>query len=543
MRFFILSAMRRFRPCDDAELRKIEKMIQNPYTDWNETAIEFMCEEVLPLESLGTCFVHSYFTTYRWSENLEEAIDKTCKISRGRLCPGMFPLFEPRVLRTDFSTFVWPVHKISPLGPDSNHWSLLVLYYDEELSKHGGTSPVTFYHFDSLVDSIGNNSERARQCAVLLERYMLFGARHDRAINFVDVKSWPKQKLDDRTCGLRTCVAAWLVAHWGSSVLQRESSFEAAWELRYQHVTASGLSKIREMKGNLAWCEEVNDVGIDLACWASRGCQTTFSTVDQFLPFLRWNVDAKFAIFFFGKENRRAVGKWTRAYGRIDVYMLGYDGVGKNEREDLRNACGAHSTIVCFHTTDMEGERQRRCWIFRIIEYLIRSRDFRLLPTSHCARELVGQLPRHCVETYGATRGSKTAEARISGLIPHNGVPHSADVVRLLRICSTFRSAAWICHWLDQTWFRHRARIEAHRSVVPFIRGLDYLQPEKAGDAIVFQIRFFEFEFSRLEKSFLKYCSNRREEVPPEEGAGFWMSGEWIACVLSYLIYVDAVEK
>ncbi len=538
MRFFILSAMRRFRPCDDAELRKIEKMIQNPYTDWNETAIEFMCEEVLPLESLGTCFVHSYFTTYRWSENLEEAIDKTCKISRGRLCPGMFPLFEPRVLRTDFSTFLWPVHKISALGPDSNHWSLLVLYCDEELSKHGGTSPVTFYHFDSLVDSIGNNSERARQCAVLIERYMLFGARHDRAINFVDVKSWPKQKLDDRTCGLRTCVAAALVARWGRQELL-SSEVQQTWPAHYEHVADAGLSKIREMKGNPAWRQEVNDTTIDLPRWTARGCSTTFSTLDQFITFIGWNVDVPFSIFFFGDENRRAVGKWTRVYGRVDVYMLDYDGVGRDDRERLRNACSSHSILACFHTTNVEGERQRRCWIFRMIEYLIRSGDRRLLPTSYCARELVNQLPRHCVETYGATRGTKTCGTRFSGVLP----PQMMTVpVRILRICSTFRSAAWISDWLDRTWILHRERIETHRSIVPFVRGLDYLQPEKAGDAIIFQIRFFEFEFSRLEKSFLKYCSNRREEVHPE-CVGFWMSGEWIACVLSYLICVDAVEK
>jgi hypothetical protein len=203
----------------------------NVHEDWTDEAVQFMAEEVLSLEGAGVCYVHSQIWQNKplWcAERREDLVAEICKYSRGRLAPGMFPLFAPsRGLWCDYSVFLFPLHA-NESKQSQNHWSLLVLYLDNNIycedarpsasahnnSPSSGRRCISFSHYDSL---LGAHDDLARRCADNIAQFLLCNAAAAPMYSVSVHKprrpgDYPLQSSSDRSCGLHVAIKMGIIA-------------------------------------------------------------------------------------------------------------------------------------------------------------------------------------------------------------------------------------------------------------------------------------------------------------------------------------------
>jgi len=542
-------------------------------SDWNQDDITFVCEEALVLDINNACFVDSCLWQCRFSEaELDVVIAKLCQRSRGRLAPCMFPLFAPRVgPRNDFSVFLFPVHRNMPHMPESNHWSLLVLYYEQQLALHGGEGTVEFWHYDSLTEQEGGNQKCAYDCAQLIHSYLLFD-RRNRQLSTLPIVREPKQgdwpKQSDRSCGLRACVTAALVAkrvrELGSALSEvhpLECINSENFHLATQAIIARSKRVLREMS-TFAWKQESPHTRELFRRWllnfhAESTLSLDFGSLDRVRQAIEWHADATetLRVFFDNDTAGEFVGHWSSLDARVDIYCLEQTPRVTQLLDSFIQTCTRQHVIVCVHalqnsTTPFDGQSlslaARACWFYRVTEYLIRTGRRGLMLSTSNALALVADIPRHAPQTYAASRATMNLsfEETILGQsskgtlvrIPFLRVP---DAVNPTTLCIISMAGPNICFRLDslnEIWYNNYPSIIAHRMVRAYLPGIDYKLTLPIGKFLFFHHRLGVWAHQRL----WLFTSSLSPTLTSTVGIpqACWHSAEWISCLLSYLIHV-----
>ena len=569
--------MERLSPYSYRDLDRIRQHIDDENDkDWTSDTIEFVCEEVLSLEAWRVCFVHPFMWQRPWSEATREvAIAKLCQLSRSRLTPPMFPLLEPSGgLRADFTTFLFFVHKDLPDDPSQNHWSLLVLYYDEMLFEQASNMrrivQATFYHFDSLEhEEMAGNKKEAWRAAELITRWLLYKEPDEARFCVVEANhhsEWPRQTLDQRSCGKHACVAAYLVGAWmglqnsacTSRPLPRECVHPASWRRAAEHLHRSTVDRLDQMMDTEGFSETLAFGAFSyLNALYDNNTVRVYTSASEFGAAITWRSPVPIQFYL--------------PPGGLIVYVVRLHEATLYARtiekhDSLKEVCREAGALFRFHLLDgFVSPPSTQLWIYRLIEYIVRTQaTTRLLPSKRDVYTLVADMPRHAYETYGATReriASRSGALLSCRMFAHPDCLPRTVVRRVdpltVKLLLPDRIKLCPAQMFMDYWCSHRDAICAELKLVPWKRGVDFQAPRFSaqrdgtqGDTVCWQLRLSNWEYESLERvrqlwsktaqrtCQLSYIEGMRKAVHDGHlSAPVWQSDEWFAAVTSYLIY------
>jgi hypothetical protein len=115
-------------------------------------------------------------------------------------------------------------------------------------------------------------------------------------------------------------------------------------------------------------------------------------------------------------------------------------------------------------------------------------------------------------------------------------------------LITTGKSEEFLSQWFSSMWHDKKEEISTHRSIMPFLPGVDYLEPRFYDNSIQFHIRLSLWEQERLTIANSFYCMHHEhsESPPPPVQKNEnppWFSGKWFATIISYFIYVIGKQR